>query len=145
MSRFGFPRSSQWFGFVWGSETSTSSPGRRASVGVFVALVIDPVLFGDLAWREPREGSGGDILCDDSPRRNPSIVANLDRRNEGIVDAGPDVAADDGAALLPPRIVGEVGRDVARSDVRALADLGVADVRGVRNLRAAAEARVLDL
>src|SRR5918912_784577 len=145
MSRFGFPRSSQWLGFVCGSETSTSSPGRRASVGVVVALVIDPVLFGDLAWREPCEGSGGDILCDDSPRRNPSIVPNLDRSNEGIVDTGPDVAADDGTTFLPPRIVGEVGRDVAGADVRTLADLRVADVGGVRHLRAAAEARVLDL
>src|SRR5918912_2340211 len=113
MSRFGFPRSSQWLGFIWGSDTSTSSPGRRASVGVVVALVIDPVLFGDLAWREPCEGSGRDILRDDRPRRNPSIVPNLDRSNEGIVDAGPDVAADHRAAFLPPRIVRVVRGDVA--------------------------------
>src|SRR5918912_2609090 len=118
MSRFGLPRSSQWFGLVWGSGTSTSRPGRRASVGVVVALVIDPVLFGDLAWREPREGSGGDILCDDGPRRKPSIVANLDRRNEGIVDAGPDVAADHGAPLLAAAMVREGGRDVPGADVR---------------------------
>src|SRR5204862_123838 len=78
-------------------------------------------------------------------RRNPSIVPNLDRSNEGIVDAGPDVAPDDGAALLTAGMVGEVGRDVAGADVRPLADLGVADVRGVRHLRAAAEVGVLDL
>src|SRR5438034_2099473 len=144
MSRFGLPRSSQWFGFVCGWSVSTSRPGSRASVGV-VALVIDPVLFGDLAWREPREGSGRDILCDDGPRRNPSIVPNLDRSNEGIVDSGPDVAADNGAALLPVRVVGEVRGDVAGADVGVLADLRVADVRGVRHLRPAPQARVLDL
>src|SRR5918912_3041342 len=139
MSRFGFPRSSQWLGFVCGSETSTSSPGRRASVCVVVALVIDPILFGDLAWREPCEGSGRDILCDDRSRRNPSIVANLDRCSEGIVDAGPDVAPDDGTSLLAARMVGVVRGDVAGGDVGALADLGVADVRGVRHLRARPE------
>src|SRR5437763_4281563 len=144
MSRFGLPRSSQWFGFVCGSDTSTSSPGRRASIGVVVALVIDPVLFGDLPWREPCEGSGGDILCDDRARRNPSIVANLDRSNEGIVDAGPDVAADDDAAPLPARIVGEVSRDVAGADVGSLADLGVAGVREQRKLHEAEQARDLN-
>src|SRR5215203_1970077 len=91
------------------------------------------------------ERAGRDILGDDRSRRNPSTLANLDRSNECILDAGPDVARDRRAALRLPGFVRIVHGDVPRGDVRALADLGVADVREVRNLRPRAHARVLDL
>src|SRR5436190_3094374 len=41
--------------------------------------------------------------------------------------------------------MGEVGGDVAGGDVRVFADLGVTDVREVRDLRAGADLGVLDL
>src|SRR5438105_13522196 len=98
-------------------------------------VLVDPAFPGFLAWREPRERSGGDIICDDRTRRNPSVVANADRSIERIVDAGPDVAPDAGRALGFARLVREVRGDVPGGDVRILADLGVADVGEVRHLR----------
>src|SRR5438552_17535784 len=108
-------------------------------------VLVDPAFPGFLAWREPRERSGGDIICDDRSRRNPSVVANADRSIERIVDTGPDVAADPGRALGLPLLMREIGGDVAGGDVRILADLGVADVREVRHLRAGADAGLLEL
>ena len=74
-----------------------------------------------------------------------SFGLDLDRGLEPIVDAGPDVPADLRPRLRLPRLVRIVGRDVARGDIRVLADLGVADVGEVRHLRASADVRVLDL
>src|SRR5207302_2261915 len=124
-----------------------SSPGRASSaVSVrLTMLLVDPAFLGLLARREPGERSGGDIICDDRTRRNPSVVANVDRSIERIVDTGPDVAADPSRALRQTRFVGEIGRDVARRDVRIFADLGVSEVREVRNLGAGADAGLLQL
>src|SRR5438046_10193802 len=117
------------------------------SVGVvrLSMVLVDPAFLGFLAWREAGERSRGDIICDDRTRRNPSVVANVDRSIERIVDTGPDVAADPGRALRQARFVGEIGRDVARGDVRILADLRVSEVREVRNLGAGADAGPLQL
>src|SRR5207253_11390905 len=108
-------------------------------------LLVDPAFLGLLARREPGERSGGDIICDDRTRRNPSVVANVDRSIERIVDAGPDVAADASRALRQTWFVGEIGRDVACGDVRIFADFSVPEVGEARNLGAGADAGVLQL
>src|SRR5712691_7447712 len=146
ISFFCGPRSIQWPG-LGSLKTAPSRPGSAMSVGVvrLSMALVDPAFLGFLAWREPGERSGGDIICDDRTRRNPSVVANADRSTERIVDTGPDVASDPGRALRLPRLVGEVGRDVAGRDVRVLADLGVPYIGEVRHLRACADPRLLEL
>src|SRR4029079_17040926 len=84
------------------------------------------------------------VQYDRSPPK-PSIVPNRDRSNKLIVDTGPDVLADRRFAFRATGLVRVVRGDVAGRDVRALADLGIADVGQVRHLRACADARVLDL
>src|SRR5471032_1643710 len=108
-----------------------SSPGRASSV---VALPCCISLLFLLARPGNRECVGGHVLRYDRSRGDPSPVSNLHRRNEAIVDGGPDVAADRRAALWLPRLVGEVGGDGTGADVRIFADVGVADVRQVRDL-----------
>src|SRR5579864_2640299 len=144
MSRFCGPRSSQCpcAGCV---TIAFSSPGRASSAVRLSMLVVDPPFLGFLARCEPGERSGRDIIGDDRTRRNPSIVANVHRCIERIVDTGPDVASDAGDPLRLPRNVGEIGSDVARGDVRPLADLRVPDVGEVRDLRAGADLRLLEL
>src|SRR3979411_1334587 len=134
MSRFCGPRSIQcpWDGCV---TVAFSSPGRASSAVRLSMLVVDPPFLCFLARREPCKRSRGDIICDDRTRRNPSIVANVHRCTERIVDTGPDVAPDPGLPLRSAWLVGEVGRNVAGRDVRVLADLGVPDIREVRDLR----------
>src|SRR5215210_1271349 len=143
ISRFCGPRSMKWPGCGAGAVGVTSRPGSGASSVVSIAT--GESFLVDLAGASDGEGLRRDVLRDDRARRNPSIVANRDRSNEPIVDPGPDVAPDRGASLRPARLMGEVGRDVAGRDVRAGADLGVADVREVGHLRALADVRVLDL
>src|SRR6266540_3346423 len=143
MSRFDGPVSIQCSGLSSGLVSATSSPGRRVSS--VVALSTEVALFRDLLRREPSKRFGRDIFCYVRPARNPCIVSDLDRGLEAIVNPGPDVAADLRPLLRAARLVGEVGRDVPGSDVRVLADLGVADVGEVRHLRPGAELRVLDL
>src|SRR5256886_3797981 len=145
ISRFCGPRS------IHGLRSSTGRTGSTVSRPGSVASAILPPLPPDVAFfvllPRPRdcEGFRRDILRDDRSGPNPSIVANLDGRNKRIVDAGPDVAADLGAALWLPLLVGKVGSDVASADVGSLADVRVADVRLVRRFDACAEAGVLDL
>src|SRR6476661_8272962 len=124
-----------------------SSPGRASStVSVRLSmLLVDPAFLGFLAWREPGERSGGDIICDDRARRNPSVVTNVDRSIERIVDTGPDVAADPGRALRQTGFVREIGRDVAGGDVRILTDLRVPEVGQVGNLGAGPDPGLLEL
>src|SRR5215210_4786039 len=152
ISRFCGPRSIQCSGFgaTAGVTAGTvSSPGRLASS--VVAIVGSAVSTGGVSLLvlllRPGDGerSGRDVFGDDGSRRNPSAIANLDRSNECILDAGPDVGPDRGATFRLAGLMRVVDRDVAGGDVRARADLGVADVRKVRNLRPLAHARVLDL
>src|SRR5438067_7385600 len=126
ISFFCGPRSMKWPALA-SLKTAPSRPGSAMSVGVvrLSMVLVDPAFLGFLAWRESGERSGGDIICDDRTRRNPSVVANVDRSIEHIVDTGPDVAADPSRALRQTRLVREVGRDVARRDVRILPDLRV--------------------
>src|SRR5207245_2855349 len=144
MSRFCGPRSIQCpcFGSV---IVAPSSPGSVSSAVRLSMLVVDPPFLGFLARGEPGERSRRDIICDDRTRRNPSIVANVHGCIERIVDTGPDVAPDPCPALWLSRLVGKVGRDVAGRDVRVLTDLGVPDVGQMRDLRAGADFRLLDL
>src|SRR2546427_1665729 len=146
MSRFCGPRSIQCPGD--GSVMDAfSSPGRASSaVPVRLSmLLVDPPFLGFLWRRESGERARGDIISDDRTRRNPSVVANVDRSTERIVDAGPDVATDTGGALWQPRLVREVRRDVAGCDVRILADLRVPEIGEVRDLRPGADTRLLQL
>src|SRR5512140_1833008 len=117
--RFCGPRSIQCSGLV-SFTTAPSRPGNASSVGVvrLSMVFVDPTFLGFLAWCEPGERSGGDIIGDDRTRRNPSVVANRDRSFERIVDTGPDVAPDPGHALGQALLVGEVCGDVAGGDVR---------------------------
>src|SRR2546422_2201281 len=141
ISRFCGPRSIQGVRSVSGMTggSTVSSPGSVASAILF-PLVSDVAFLGDLPLTRDRKGFRRDVFGDDRARPNPSTVANLDRRNECIVDAGPDVAADLRPALRLPLLVREVDRDVAGSDVRVRADLRVADVRLVRHLRSLPDA-----
>src|SRR5213078_292462 len=145
ISRFWGPRSIHGLRSSVGRTGSTVS--RPGSVASAILLPLPPDVAFLVLLPRPRdcEGFRRDIRRDDRSGPNPSIVANLDGRNKGIVDAGPDVAADLGAAFRLPLLVGEVGGDVPSADVGSLADVRVADVRLVRSLDACAEAGVLDL
>src|SRR5204862_7222472 len=85
------------------------------------------------------------VVRDHGARAYPSVVTDLDRSNERIVDTGPDVPADLRAALPRARLVREVGGDVSGSHVRVLADVGVPDVGQVRHLCPLPDPGVLDL
>src|SRR6476660_5868110 len=108
-------------------------------------LLVDPAFLRDLAWREARQGARRNIFGNDCTGRKPSIVANLDRRIERIVDAGPDVAPDARGRLRLTGLMFEVRSDVAGGDVRILTDLGGADVVEVRDLRVRADRGFLHL
>src|SRR6266550_4310287 len=126
--------------------TPPSRPGRASSVAVGLSmLVVDPPFLRRLPRGKPGQRTGRDIIRDDGVRCNPSVVADHDRGIEDSVHAGPDVASDLRPLLRHIRLVLEVRSDVPGTDVRSLSDLGVADVREVRNLRAGPERRVLDL
>src|SRR4051812_33495220 len=133
MSRLDGPRSIQCSGLSSGLVSATSSPGRRVSS--VVALSTEIALFRDLLRRETSERFGRDIFCYVRTACNPSVVPDLHRRLEPIVNAGPDVPPDLRSPLGPTWLVREVGRDVAGRQVGVLADLGIADVGEVRHLR----------
>src|SRR6266516_7729926 len=143
ISRFCGPRSIQWPAAGCGTGSLTSRPGRRVSS--VVALSICVAFLVDLTGTCDGEGARRDILGDDRARRNPSIVANLDRSNERILNPGPDVPADLRTPLGHSRLVREVNRDVGGGHIRVLADLGVAEVREVRHLRPSADVGLLQL
>src|SRR6266550_1048837 len=143
ISRFDGPLSIQCSGLTSGFDSATSSPGRRVSS--VVALSTEIALFRDLLRREPSERFGRDIFCYVCPARNPCVVPDLDRGFEAIVNAGPDVASDLRPALRATALMGKVRGDVAGGDVRVLADLGIADVGEVWDLRPRSDARGLDL
>src|SRR5579884_373124 len=145
ISRFRGPRSMKCSGD--GSVTTrASSPGRGISVAVELSmLLVDPSFLRRLPRGKTGQRTGRDIIRDDCSRRNPGVVADLDRCKERIVDAGPDVAPDPRALLRLSRQVRQVRRDVAGRDVRPFSHLDVAEVRKVRNLGAAADCGVLDL
>src|SRR5207248_1032230 len=145
MSRFCGARSIQCI-CVGSVTTARSSPGSAISVAVRLSmLLVDPPFLCLLPLGEPGERSRRDIIRDDRTRRNPSIVANVDRSIERIVDTGPDVPADPSPPLGLAGLVLEVRGDVAGRDVRVLADLGVPDVGEVRHLRPGADLGVLHL
>src|SRR4051812_6338042 len=72
----------------------------------------------------------GDVLRDDAAGSGVRPVADLDGRDERRVHTGSPIGPDLGPMLLAPVVV---GGDVARADVRVLADVGVTDVRQVRD------------
>src|ERR1019366_10365888 len=82
--------------------TALSSPGSDSSAVRLSMLLVDPPFFCRLARGESCKGPCRDIIRDDRARRNPSIVANVDRSIEHIVDTGSDVAADPGPGLRFP-------------------------------------------
>src|SRR5512132_444807 len=146
MRRFHGPRSIQWPGRGCAAAAWPSRPGSASSVVVAVSMLfVDPAFLRDLAWREACQGARRNIFGNDCTGRKPSIVANLDRRIERIVDAGPDVAPDARGRLRLTGLVFEVRSDVAGGDVRILTDLGVADVGEVGDLRARADGGLLHL
>src|SRR6188472_887579 len=136
MSRLSGPRSMKCPGTGSSRGSADSKPGS-AAVSSTLSIVIS--LSRGLAGSGDREGPGRDVLRDDRARGNPSIVPNRDRRNEHIVDRRVDIAADLGAELPGPELGPVVGGDAAGADVRALADVGVADVREMRHLRTLAD------
>src|SRR3954469_9491690 len=145
ISRFCGPRSIQGLRSATGSTGSmVSRPGSVASA-ILLSPSPDVAFLVLLPRARDRERLRRDIVGDDRSRRDPSIVANLDRRNEGIVDPGPDVAADFRPAFRPAFLVRIVHSAVSRRAIRVRAALCVSDVRLVGHLRALAEVRVLDL
>src|SRR5690242_12811414 len=143
MSRFIGPISIVFSGLGSAPVVGASRPGSCVSSVVVLSIGIS--LFRDLPASGDGERAGRDVLRDDRARSDPSIVANRDRSNEHIVAARMDVAADLRAELPRAELGPVVGRDRARADVRPLAHVGIADVGQVRDFRAAAYARVLDL
>src|SRR5262245_15077759 len=131
ISRFCGPRSIQWPG--WGSLTAAagSSPGSTSSV-VPVSSGISLLVL--LTRPCNRERVCRHILGYHGSGCSPSPVTHVHGRDEGILDAGPDVLPDPSTSLGKTRFVRVVGGDVARADVRPLTDLGVADVGEVRHL-----------
>src|SRR5581483_11535386 len=142
ISRFCGPRSIQWPGFGSSCGSFTSSPGSASSVVPVAGCIAFLVL---LARASNRERVRWDVLGDHRSGRCPCTVSDLHRGDETILDPGPDVLADLRAALRHPLPMWEVRGDRAGADVRVLADLGVADVGEVRNLRPLPHVRVLDL
>src|SRR5215470_15903230 len=146
MSRFHGPRSIQWPGRGCAAVACASRPGSASSVVVSVAmLLVDPAFLRLLPWCEPRERARRNIVRDHRSGCNPDVVADLDRCIERIVDTGPDVPADPRLRLRLSGLVLEVRGDVAGGDVRARADLGVAEIGQVRHLRVLPDAGPLEL
>src|SRR4051794_18749984 len=146
--RFWGPRSIQRLGSPSGTGGSTvSSPGSVAVsvIGWPSVLVVDVTFLRHLARREARERAGRHVVRNDRADRDPRVVADLDWRNEGIVDAGPDVAADFRPPFGSTRLVGIVNGDRPGADVRLRADLGVADVGQVRHLCPLSDPGILEL
>src|SRR5689334_3941904 len=100
ISRFCGPRSIHGLRSVTGAAggSTVSRPGSVASV-ILLSPSPDVPFFVLLPRARDRERFRRDVFGDDRSRPDPSIVANLDRRNERIVHAGPDVVADLRAAL----------------------------------------------
>src|SRR5581483_10578150 len=140
ISRFCGVSGIAWPVVIWVWGVPGSRPGSVCSI---VALSTTAFLV-HLTGTCDRERIGGHILRDHRAGCNPCVVADADRGDERIVDAGPDVAADGGAVLLRTSVA-EIDGDVAGRDVGVLAHVGVAHVRQVWHLGAGADARVLDL
>src|SRR5438105_1134184 len=146
ISRFSGPRTMKCCGEGSAITTPPSRPGSASSVAVGLSmLVVDPPFLCRLSRGKTGQRTGRDIIRDDGARCNPSVVANLDRRIEHSVHAGPDVAAYLRSSLRLAGHVAEVRGDVAGRDVRPLAHLGVSDVGEVRDLGTASDRRVLEL
>src|SRR5688572_6703216 len=135
MSRLSGPRSIQCPGFASGRSafTATSSPGSRTSSVVALSTGIPLLVL--LPCASDGQSVGRDILGDHRSGRDPRIISDRDGGKEGIVDAGPDVAPDRRALLALTLLVREVRGDVAGGDIRVLADVRIADVRQMRDLR----------
>src|SRR5579862_2510578 len=142
MSRFCGPRSIQWPGLGSSCGSFTSSPGRASSVVPVAGCIAFLVL---LSRAGNRECVCRDVLCDHRSGGCPCTVSHLHGGDETILDPGPDVVADPGAAFRRAFPMRKVGGDRAGTDVRVRADVGVADVGEVRHLRPLPHARVLHL
>src|SRR5690606_32292162 len=103
---------------------------------------LDPSLDVALTGPRDRHGARRDVLDDHRARGRVGAVAHLHGRDDHVVAADPHVRADHAAVLVDAVVVHE---DRARADVGSLADLGVADVRQVRDLRPLAQVGVLGL
>src|SRR5690606_20348027 len=123
--------------FLCGSGLDGRFSGRRTW-----SIVLDPSLEVPLRSHAHRERSGRDVLAHDRTGTGLRTRPERDGRDHDGVRAGVHMVADDRAVLVDVVVV---GRDGARAEVDALADLGVADVRQVRHLAARADRRVLDL
>src|SRR5580765_3336839 len=125
MRRFCGPRSIQWPTTGCVTEFGPSRPGRTSSVVAVPGCIPLLVLLRRARYSER---VGRDVLGNHRSGSDPCSVSDLERRDERIVDAGPDVTADRRTRLREPGLVREVRGDRAGADVRVLADLGVADV-----------------
>src|SRR6266511_1053266 len=112
-------------------------PGRR--VGVLpLAVTLHHALLGALDG----ERAAGNGLGDRRSRPRDRALPHSDRRHEHRIRPDAHVVVDDGA-MLAVSVVVDGHRP--RTDVRALADPGVAHVRQVWDLRSRAHLRCLDL
>src|SRR5262249_41419395 len=146
MSRFHGPRSIQCPGRGCVAAACASRPGSASSVVVSVAmLLVDPAFLRLLPWCEPGQRAGRNIVRYHRSGCKPDVVADLDRCIERIVDTGPDVPPDAGLRLRLSGLVLEVRRDVPGGDVRARADLRVAEGRKTRDFGVLRDAGSLGL
>src|SRR5262249_39121109 len=120
ISRFCGPRSSQCPGVGCVTVSGASSPGRTSSVVALSGCIALLVL---LAHASDPESIGRNVLGYHRPCPDPCPVADSHRRDEAIVDRGPDVAADGRSLLRLARLVREVRRDVPGADVRVVSDV----------------------
>src|SRR3954467_11642491 len=117
--------------------TGRVSTSRLAIAGFLLQslrVTLDVLLRGATNGERPRR----DVLRDDRPGRSVRPVTDVNRGHEHRVDARLDAVADRRAGLrLLARVV--VRGDVAGGDVAAGADVGVAYVGQVRDLRPLAD------
>src|SRR5215813_14075311 len=124
------------------SLLSCSLPRPAKSISFFLVTTSIAAASPVTAARPARHRTRGNVPGDHGAGARVRLVADLDRRDEDGVGRDPSVLPDLGPVLLPPVVV---GGDRPRADVGAVADLGVADVREVWNLRPLTDLRVLDL
>ena len=119
--------------------------GDHARCGTlfFLDLMLrGPILLILLPGAGDGEGHGGDVVRDGGAGGNIRAVADRDRRDEVCVAADEGVVADGGTVLFRAVIV---DRDRAAAKVAVLADVAVANIGEVRNLRAVGDRGIFDL
>src|SRR5688572_6941384 len=89
-----------------------------------------------------RKLAGGRILGDGAARAGGGVLADAQRRHQHVARADEGAVFDDGLRLVHAVVV---AGDGARTNVHALADDGIAEIREVVGLAAIADLGLLEL